>query len=163
MQVVVLPGWLMILSYVLVWTVFQIAAALIAKHMPDDKYNPLKHPYKTARWERGGQFYKDVLFVHKWKHLLPDGARVQRNAFPKKRFRRADADYLHQFIIETCRAELTHWLAILPFWVFGFWSPAYVVWIMLGYALIVNLPCIIVQRYNRPRLVNVLTIKQRGD
>ncbi|MEA5061120.1 MAG: hypothetical protein VB015_01720 [Erysipelotrichaceae bacterium] len=61
-----------------------------------------------------------------------------------------------QFLIESARGELTHWLAILPFWVFGFFAPSYIIPIMLAYALIVNLPCIIVQRYNRPRIKKLL-------
>lgn len=49
-----------------------------------------------------------------------------------------------------------HWLGILPFWVFGLFAPPGVIWIMLAYALIVNLPCIIAQRYNRPRVYALL-------
>jgi len=88
--------------------------------------------------------------------LLPDGAKAVKNGYQKKHIKDFSEAGLEKFIIETCRAELTHLLAILPFWVFGFFAPFYIIPIMLVYALIVNLPCMIAQRYNRPKLVKLL-------
>jgi len=68
---------------------------------------------------------------------------------------------LEEFIIQTGRGEIAHWLQILPFWVFGFWCPPYMLWFMLFYALLVNLPCILAQRYNRPRLIRVNEMKKK--
>lgn len=59
-------------------------------------------------------------------------------------------------LIESCRGEMTHWLPIFLFWVFGFIVPPYALVYMLIYALVANLPCIIVQRYNRPRILKIL-------
>ena len=72
--------------------------------------------------------------------------------FRKKKLKTLDSDYLKAFIKETCRAEWAHWMQIIPFWLFGFWAPPPVIWFMLLYALLLNMPCIIAQRYNRPRL-----------
>ena len=65
---------------------------------------------------------------------------------------------LEQFVIESCRGELTHLLAILPFWLFGFIGPPAMLWLMLAYAIAVNLPCMLAQRYNRPRFLNLLSL-----
>jgi glycosyl-4,4'-diaponeurosporenoate acyltransferase len=59
---------------------------------------------------------------------------------------------LLKFLHESCRAELTHWLAIPPFIVFGLFTPPAALPIMFVYALAVNMPCILAQRYNRPRI-----------
>ena len=72
--------------------------------------------------------------------------------FRKKNLEHVTHANLQRFLIESCRAEMTHVFAILPFWVFGFIAPPEVIWIMLIYAVAINLPCIIAQRYNRPRI-----------
>ncbi len=153
MQLFFLPEWLMILSYVILWPLMQISISLIGNLISDKHFNPDSCWLKTRKWEDGGRFYKRIFKVHRWKHLIPDGAKAYKQGFRKKNIRSLDTVYLKAFIAETGRAEIFHWLQILPFWVFGLWSPPFVIWVMLGYAVIVNLPCIITQRYNRPRLI----------
>ena len=77
---------------------------------------------------------------------------VQSGTTTEKNLTDYSQENLKRFLIETSRGELVHWLGILPFWVFGLFAPPQIIWIMLAYALIVNLPCIIAQRYNRPRV-----------
>lgn len=161
MQIIFLPKWQMILSYFIVWPLLQIAVAVISNRIGDRHFSPESFWLRTRKWEKGGEFYKRVFKVHKWKRLLPDGARVHKKGFRKKSLNSHDPEYLKAFIAETGRAETIHWLQIAPFWIFGLWSPPIVIWLMLGYALIVNTPCIIAQRYNRPRLIRVYRIALR--
>ena len=57
-------------------------------------------------------------------------------------------------IAETCVAECVHWaLMLLSLGIFFFWRGAWAVVFWLVYNLLGNLPFIIIQRYNRPRLV----------
>ena len=67
-----------------------------------------------------------------------------------------DPEYLRRFLSETCRAELSHWIAVVIGLNFFIWNPWYVGLIMLVYGLATNLPFILVQRYNRLRLRAVL-------
>ncbi len=67
------------------------------------------------------------------------------------------------FLKESCRAEFSHIIAIFPFWIFGLFAPFTVVPIMLVYALLVNVPCIIAQRYNRPRILKILELKKKQN
>ena len=60
------------------------------------------------------------------------------------------------FAAETKRAELTHWLTIVPAPVFFLWNPVWAGWVIIAYALIANLPFIITQRYNRGRIESIL-------
>ncbi|MFW5779872.1 MAG: glycosyl-4,4'-diaponeurosporenoate acyltransferase [Bacillota bacterium] len=136
--------------------IIQISGALIARQIKFDENSTKKWLYKTREWEKQGVFYKKYTFVHKWKKFLPDGARFFKNDFRKKHLLAADREYVEKFIAESCRAELAHWLGMLPFilfFVFVYW---YVALIMVFYGIIVNLPCIIAQRYNRPRLKKLL-------
>lgn len=133
----------------------QVSIVMIGNKISDKHFDPNRFWLKTRRWEENGDFYKRVFRIHKWKHLLPDGAKTHASGFQKKHLHALDPVYLQKFIAETGRAEIFHWLQIVPFWIFALWSPFFVIWVMLGYALIVNLPCIIAQRYNRPRLVHM--------
>jgi glycosyl-4,4'-diaponeurosporenoate acyltransferase len=100
--------------------------------------------------------------VHKWKRFLPDGGAFVKGGFRKKTVR-VDPDGLSRYLTESCRGELTHWLAILPFWIFGFFLPGKLIWLMLSYAIVVNIPCIVVLRYNRPRVSGILAVRNRED
>ncbi|MDH4268926.1 MAG: glycosyl-4,4'-diaponeurosporenoate acyltransferase, partial [Dehalococcoidia bacterium] len=82
----------------------------------------------------------------------PDGAAVFKSGFRKKHLKNQDALYLQRFIIETCRAELAHWVIFVFSFLFFIWNAWWIGMIMVAYALIVNIPCIIAQRYNRARL-----------
>jgi glycosyl-4,4'-diaponeurosporenoate acyltransferase len=109
--------------------------------------------FRLRPWEDEGRVYDRLFAVRRWKGLLPDGgAAWKQKGYQKKKLTDLSQENLERFIVESARAELTHMLAILPFWVFGFFAPPNVVWIMLAYALAVNLPCMIAQRYNRPRV-----------
>lgn len=156
MQIIFVPNWVMILSFFIVWPLLQLIVTLIFNFLNPSLFNPNFFILKEYKWEKKGQIYKTVFKINKWKHLLPDGAKVHKNGFRKKNIKTFDDEYLNKFIIETGRAELSHWCQIIPFWIFGFWCPFFVIWIMLLYALLVNFPCILAQRYNRPRLVRIL-------
>ncbi len=154
MRLIYLPdGWTILLCFV-VWPILQVAAALICLNMPDRCFMPSRFPFMPLRFERNGRVYDRIFRVSRWKHLLPDGGMVwKRRGYQKKRLTDFSEANLNRFLVESARGEMTHWLAILPFWVFWFFTPPMVPWIMLGYALLVNLPCIIAQRYNRPRVL----------
>ena len=88
--------------------------------------------------------------------MIPDGGGLFKGGFPKKNLESSDPKYLKIFLYETKRAELTHWLTILPAPIFFLWNMWWVGIIMIAYALIANIPCILLQRYNRARLSNLI-------
>lgn len=162
MRVIFLNKPLTILLVFIVWGVFQVLAALICLNLPDRFFNPDGWFFKSHKFEKQGQIYQSFFLVNRWKHLLPDGgAAWGGKGFEKKKLRNRSQDYLQEFLMESARGEMTHWLAILPFWVFGFFTPFNTIWMMLAYSLVANLPCIIVQRYNRPRIQRLLMQMKR--
>ncbi len=164
MQVVFLPGILTVVLCFVIWPLLQTAAALICLILPDRLYSPDSFFFRTHRFEKEGHIYKTVFHVNSWKHLLPDGGSLlNKRGFAKKRLQSFSNENLQRFLIESARGELTHWLAIVPFWLFGFFAPPEVIWYMLAYALIVNLPCIIAQRYNRPRVHRLQNKKKEAE
>ena len=106
--------------------------------------------------ERDGRVYERVLRIKAWKDALPEAGSLFRGGFSKRRLARRDRAYLERFLLETRRAERTHWAILLLAPVFFAWNPWWLALAMLGYGLAANVPCILVQRYNRSRLERLL-------
>lgn len=157
MQIISIPIlWAVLLCFPL-WFIFQSAAAYICFKLPDKYLDPNNMLFKSRNWEDNGKIYQKVFRVRKWKKFLPDGGAMIKGGYSKKKLKDYSKESLEEFALETCRAELTHILAILPFWIFGFIAPPIIILFMFIYALAANLPCIITQRYNRNRIMVLLT------
>ena len=157
MRVIFLSPILTVAICFIVWPILQIGAALICLYLPNRLLSSDNFIFRSRNFEKEGELYENYFKVRRWKHLLPDGGTIlKKHAFRKKKLDSFSKDHLNRFLIESARGELTHWLAIIPFWVFGFFAPAQVILYMFIYALLVNLPCIIAQRYNRPRVQRLL-------
>ncbi|NLB98875.1 MAG: glycosyl-4,4'-diaponeurosporenoate acyltransferase, partial [Lactobacillales bacterium] len=96
-----------------------------------------------------------------WKRKLPEGSSIIKSSYNKKHLQGTDKQTFEKFIIETKRAELTHWLLIPPAFVFFIWNPLWAGLVMVLYACVVNIPFILIQRYNRPRLERVHYIRKK--
>ena len=156
MQILFLPTPYAIALCFVLWMVIPTLLALLCLKIPNRYFNPARFPFASFGVEQEGEIYRKWLKVNKWKKYLPDGGALRGVEFRKKNLEHVTHDNLQRFLTESCRAEMTHVLAIIPVWVFGFFAPPEVIWIMLVYALAVNLPCIIVQRYNRPRILSLM-------
>ncbi len=162
MRLIYMPGlWTLLLCFP-VWALLQTSSALLCLLLPDRCFSPDSFFYRAHRFENNGRLYERIFRVSRWKRFLPDGgAALDRKGYRKKKMTDFSEENLRRFRIESARGEATHWLAIFPFWVFGFFVPPQIVWLMLLYALAVNLPCIVTQRYNRPRVKHLLEQKEK--
>lgn len=104
--------------------------------------------------------------IRKWKDKIPDLG----NTVKFKKSKLVDSkntDYLKKFITETCYGEILHIFCILSALLSLFFVPrAFVFKMALPIALIysfLNIPSILIQRYNRPRLVKQLARLERND
>lgn len=145
-----------VLAVILLWAALQVTIPLFCLKISDKWLSSSSALFKTYKWERDGDFYNKIFRIRKWKKLLPDGGALVKNGFKKKNIDASSLENLHKFNIESCRAELVHWILMFPFWVVGFIAPPIVIPCILLYALVANLPCIIAQRYNRPRITKLL-------
>jgi len=94
------------------------------------------------------------LRIHAWKDHLPEAGKFfSLHPFDKSHLTRFDRDYLARFILETCRAELAHVLPFLFYPLCLLWNPWPANLIMFLYAVLANVPFILIQRYNRARLL----------
>lgn len=113
-----------------------------------------KFPFKSFKFERNGRIYNKI-HIMKWKTKLPDASLIITKLLPKfMPKKRLDAESKFSILIkETCIAEATHVLAaILGFGCVFIWEGVGG-WIMSLLFLLFNLPFVIIQRFNRPRLI----------
>lgn len=113
-------------------------------------------------WNLNGLFFSSwsweslavyqIFAIRRWKRYLPDGARWMGSDFRKDGSSLRENLQIERFISETCRAEFAHVIMLafapIPF----LWNPAWAGWVMFGFGVFVNLPCILAQRYHRLRL-----------
>ena len=146
---------LALLADAVLWPVVILGAGRLVEALPLSALRPEGWLYRLRGWERNGQIYR-ALGVKRWKARVPDGAAVWQDGFRKKHLAATDPAYLERFVAETCRAELVHWL-MLPAWLlFGLWNEPLPMAVMGLAVAIANAPCVIMQRYNRGRLLAVL-------
>lgn len=119
--------------------------------------------YRCRKWESEGKIYQKIFKVRSWKKYLPDAGALLKGGYVKRHLQTLSKEGLQRFLVESCRAELSHILAILPFWVFGLFAPPRVILFMFICSIAMNLPCIITQRYNRPRIVRLLQDVERSE
>lgn len=134
-----------------------VLAHPVGQALPRSCFDPQRFPYRCRPWEKNGRIY-ERLGVRRWKNKVPDMSHLLPDMV-KKRLGQANTLRLIQ---ETCAAECVHWrllllsVGILPLWR----SPwCWVLWLL--YNLLGNLPYIIIQRYNRPRLLRLAEKEKR--
>lgn len=160
MQIFYFSNTVGILLSIVFWGFFQVLSATICYKLPDYFFNYNSFLFRPKTLEKNGEIYKSLFKIHKWKKFLPDGAAIIKFGYKKRNMTDFSKQNLNQFLTESCRAELGHLLSITPFWVFGFFLPPISIPIMFVYALIINIPCILAQRYNRPRILKLLQKKK---
>lgn len=147
--------WPLILVDLAAWPVLQLTIAWVFTQLDHSHFVASPCIYRLRRWEP--EFYRRWLRVRRWKALLPDGSSWVGGRFPKKRLQATNRLYLRRFAEETRRGEAAHWVMILCLPLFYFWNPLWACAVMTVYALAANLPCIVVQRYNRGVLLRCLS------
>lgn len=149
------PTWGLIALNVGVWLGWSLLVGYGVHRIPASRFAHDNRLTRPRRFERNGHWYQDRLAIMRWKDRLPELGALFSGGFAKRAVHR-DRAHLERFVVETRRAEMVHWVAMAPVPVFALWNPPWAVAVMAVYALGANLPCLLVQRYNRLRLVRVL-------
>jgi len=153
--VVDLPKWAMVVLDVAVWGAWSAGVGFVAHRRPANAFARDSWLYRLRAFEHGGRLY-ERWGIRRWKDRLPEAGALFTGGFSKRSVRTRDRDVLERFVVETRRAEWTHWTIMLITPVFLIWNWWWVELLMVVYALAANLPCLLVQRYNRARLTRLL-------
>lgn len=152
-------GFWRCLVYIIVLGIVSFA---LGRLLPKKWFHFDRAPFCAFAWERAGRVYTK-LGIHHWQSRVPDMSRFFPKLMPAKSLERLpDQTGLLTMIQETCVAEAVHvvlclfGIACLWLWP-GFGGAAvYTVYVLLG-----NLPFILIQRYNRPRLVRMYRRREK--
>ncbi len=94
--------------------------------------------------------------IRSWKDKVPEAGSFFKGGKSKKTLQGKDIQSIEAFVIETRRAEYVHYLIVLITPIFFLFNPIFLSLIMVVYAIFGNIPCILIQRYNRSRCLKVL-------
>ncbi|MDD2214896.1 MAG: hypothetical protein PHR21_10225 [Oscillospiraceae bacterium] len=128
---------------------------LLGDFIPRNRMDYAKKCYQARSWEKDGRIY-DHLAIRKWKDRVPDMSKVRSKMLPKRLSENRSSQSLDRLIRETCVAETVHKALIL------LGSGCILIWRSKGGVLLAvlwalgNCLYIMIQRYNRPRLIRLL-------
>ena len=109
-----------------------IGAFFLGRLLPKTWFRGDAFPYRCYPFEQ--KLFR-VLHIKDWQSRVPDMSRILPGLMPDKKLTAETFSDLPRMIQETCVAEMIH---------------------VLG-----NLPFILIQRYNRPRLQRLLALQRR--
>lgn len=141
---------------ILIFIFLSLINTFVSIKLPESFFNYKNLLFKEKAWEKKGYIYQHLFRVRRWKNILPELSDFLKSIFPKKQIMKFRLDYLYRFVLETCRAELAHWCIITSSLIFTLWNDLVMSVILIFIALALNLPFIIIQRYNRPRIINII-------
>jgi glycosyl-4,4'-diaponeurosporenoate acyltransferase len=154
---------LVILACGLGWLGWSLLIGALANRLPRSALNHDTWLTGPRPWPESKAGYEQRLAILRWKFLLPDAGAALPGGVRKKSLVGRDPAALQRLVEETRRAELVH-LALWPFWlVTALWLPPAGVLINLIFATLFNLPCLLLQRYNRLRLARTLLRLRQGQ
>jgi glycosyl-4,4'-diaponeurosporenoate acyltransferase len=152
MQVLFLTPLLTLILDILAWVVFNMGVSYLCSRIPDHWLDPGGRFFHAFGWEKEGQLYEQLFHVRTWKQHIPNGGKLfDKNLSLESLPRRDPADLL-RWLKESIRAEICHWLLILPGFLFFLWNPRFAGWVMVLFAFLFNIGPVVLQRFNRPRM-----------
>lgn len=123
--------------------------------LPKRWFRPEKGWFRSFPFEKNGAVY-EKLGIRKWHRKVPDMSRVLPGLMPAKKLSADCLDSLPLMIRETCAAEVVHIaVSIAGLRCLWMWSGVGGVTVTAIHTVLLNLPYILIQRYNRPRLIRL--------
>ena len=130
-----------------------IAGFLFGRALPKRWFRYDELPFRELPVEHGGNLYRKI-GIHRWHKRLPDMSRLLPSTMPKKQLTaHISAAQAEIMVQETCIAEFIHaLLSLCGMYLPSLWpGPGGLIFCLL-YVALGNLPFILVQRFNRPKL-----------
>ena len=137
------------------WTAWNIAVAVAVPRLPASWFGRQDSRPRRAPRRR------ILLAVRPWKHMLPDAGAWLPGGSPKRHLPARDRAALTRYAQAVRGGEVVHWLSLLAAPVLAWWWPVVVVGPLTIVAIVLNVPCIVVLRFNHDRIQRVLTRPRR--
>lgn len=156
-----------VLQFSAAWMLIGLVTGWLAVRVPRRWLATDTRLTRIRRFEERGRCYERRLRIERWKHRLPEAGALFAGGTSKRSTGGRRSEALQTFAEETRRAEWVHWAQIAAAPTFGLWNEWVVTVAMVAFATLVHLPFIVVQRYNRARVLPILLRRgatpARGD
>lgn len=135
-------------------------AFFVGRIIPADRIDAGKFPFRPFAFEKDGRVY-NAFGIRKWQNKVPDMSKIFTRIMPAKNLSGDYKERLPRMIQETCVAEMIHAvLGITSLFCLKLYPGAGGIIIVTLY-LVFNLLFIMIQRYNRPKLIKVMKRAER--
>ncbi len=136
-------------------SVVSLSAFFVGRCLPKGWFKADRFPYRCFPFEENGRLY-DRLHIRKWQNKLPDMSKILPKWIPAKNLKGDYMDRLPTMVRETCVAEFIHLLlCILSLHCLCLYPGVGGIVITGIYTVVLNVPYILIQRYNRPKLIRL--------
>lgn len=149
------PFWIALLNFLGI-PAAHLGLSWLFTRMPDPWFEHETLIFQSLAGE-SPKNYEQYLFIRRWKRHLPDAA-PWFGGFAKRSISSTDPAYFRTFIRETRRGEAAHLAQMIVIISFVLWTPWPWATIIIAWALASNLPCLLLQRYNRLRFLKHLAL-----
>jgi len=133
--------------------ILSIAGFFFGRILPKTWFQWDAFPYRAFAFEREGRIY-DQVKIKLWQNKVPDMSRILPGTMPKKELpKNPTPEHVKGMLQETCVAEFIHWLhGFCGLYAMKLWPGVGGTLLSILYLIVGNVPFIMIQRYNRPRL-----------
>ena len=137
--------------------------AIVMRQLPKSWLEPFNSIFTVSKQERK---FLDKLKIKAWKDKIPEMGRFLCNFDKTKVKENPTSDYILTFLHETTVAEAMHFMSIFAGFLLLFIpipnAEVSILFVVLVNALL-QIPPVLVQRYNRPKLVAYFARLQRQE
>lgn len=127
----------------------------VGRLIPKEWLKPETGWFRGFSFEKNGAVY-EKLGIRKWHKKVPDMSRILPALMPAKNLSGDYGERLPVMIQETCVAEIVHiTVSIAGLRCLWMWPGVGGVTVTAIHIILLNLPFILIQRYNRPRLIRL--------
>lgn len=96
------------------WTTIQLSVSNMMLRCPTSVFVKYETFFKIWSWEKRGALWNKLFRINKWKHYIPEAAQFNYRIYNKRRLASFKLEDIHFMILEMRRAELVHWLSMIP-------------------------------------------------
>lgn len=137
---------------------FVVIIGILAHFIGDTiprKFNFYSSFFAPHKWEKNGKIYQEKFKIKSWKDALMDMSKASDKSQSKDVGQDLSSEHLYTLLQETCVAEVVHiTLLVLGIILLFIIELPYSIFWFLAYEVFNSLD-IIIQRFNRPRLVSI--------
>jgi glycosyl-4,4'-diaponeurosporenoate acyltransferase len=135
------------------WLLSALLVGLLANQLPARWLGEGAPPLLSSKGPaKGRSAAAGAPGIRLWKRWIPDAGGALPGGVPKASLVRRDPAALRRLVVETRRAELVHWALWPAGLLTALWLPPAGVLVNVVFATLFNLPCVLLQRFNRGRL-----------